>query len=236
MGGGKGGSDFDPKGKSEAEIMRFCQSFMTELWRYIGPNTDVPAGDIGVGGREIGYMYGQYKRLTGRFDGALTGKANSWGGSNMRPEATGYGCVYFSQECLKGLQKDSVEGKKCLISGSGNVAQFTCEKLLELGAIPLTFSDSAGTLYEPDGFTREKLDQVMALKERRGGRLSEYKSPSSEYFPGRRPWHIPADLAYPSATQNEIEKNDALDLAKNGCRVCFLLLLWLGLVLVLLVL
>src|ERR1700680_121846 len=173
MGGGKGGSDFDPKGKSDNEVMRFCQSFMTELQRHIGPDTDVPAGDIGVGGREIGFLFGQYKRLRNEFTGVLTGKGLGWGGSLMRPEATGYGFVYFASEMLK-TKKDSLEGKLCLVSGSGNVSQYTVEKLLDLGAKPLTFSDSDGVVYDPDGINREKLAWVMELKNVRGGRLREY--------------------------------------------------------------
>lgn len=220
LGSGKGGSDFNPKGKSEAEIMRFCQSFMTALAPHIGPNRDVPAGDIGVGGKEIGYMYGQYKRLKqGEFEGVLTGKGPAWGGSLIRSEATGYGCVYFAQAALAAAGVE-LRGKRALISGSGNVAQFTARKLLMLGAIPLTFSDSSGTVYEPDGFTDDKLEQLVAIKSRRGGRVEEYAqaSPTAQYMPGERPWSIErADLAFPSATQNEIEDADGAALVANGC-------------------
>ena len=220
LGSGKGGADFNPKGKSEAEIMRFCQSFMTALAPHIGPNRDVPAGDIGVGGKEIGYMYGQYKRLKqGEFEGVLTGKSPAWGGSLIRSEATGYGCVYFAQAALAAAGVE-LHGKRALISGSGNVAQFTAKKLLALGAIPLTFSDSGGTVYEPDGFTDDQLDQLVAIKSRRGGRVLEYAQASStaQYMPGQRPWSIEgAELAFPSATQNEIEDADAAALVANGC-------------------
>jgi len=220
MGGGKGGSDFDPKGKSDNEVMRFCQSFMTELFRHIGPVTDVPAGDIGVGGREIGYLFGQYKRLKNEFTGVLTGKALGWGGSLIRPEATGYGAVYFAQEMLA-AQGRSLEGTTCLVSGSGNVAQYTVEKLLELGAKPVTLSDSHGTIYDPDGIDAEKLNFVLELKNVRRGRISEYqvKFPNSKYLADARPWSIPCDCAFPSATQNEICGTDAEVLVKNGCKV-----------------
>ena len=219
MGGGKGGSDFDPKGKSDNEVMRFCQSFMTELSRHIGKDTDVPAGDIGVGRREIGYLFGQYKRLANEFSGILTGKAVAWGGSLIRPEATGYGSVYFAQEMLTAAN-DGLEGKRCVISGSGNVAQFTAQKLIELGAVPLTFSDSSGFVYDPDGVTDEKLDFVMELKNIRRGRIKEYADRfSCEYHQGKRPWDVPCDAAFPSATQNEIEEAEAKALVKNGCRV-----------------
>ena len=219
MGGGKGGSDFDPKGKSDNEVMRFCQSFMTELSRHIGKDTDVPAGDIGVGKREIGYLFGQYKRLANEFSGILTGKAVAWGGSLIRPEATGYGSVYFAQEMLTAAN-DGLEGKRCVISGSGNVAQFTAQKLIELGAVPLTFSDSSGFVYDPDGITDEKLDFVMELKNIRRGRIKEYADRfSCEYHQGKRPWDVPCDAAFPSATQNEIEEAEAKALVKNGCRV-----------------
>ncbi len=219
MGGGKGGSDFDPKGKSDAEVMRFCQSFMTELARHIGKDTDVPAGDIGVGRREIGYLFGQYKRLANEFSGILTGKALGWGGSLIRPEATGYGSVYFAQEML-GAAGESLEGKRCVISGSGNVAQFTAQKLLQLGAVPLTFSDSSGFIYDPAGVDEEKLDFVMELKNVRRGRIKEYATRfGCEYHDGKTPWAVPCDAAFPSATQNEIEAGDAKALVDNGCRV-----------------
>jgi glutamate dehydrogenase (NADP+) len=218
MGGGKGGSDFDPKGKSDAEVMRFCQSFMTELCRHIGSNTDVPAGDIGVGGREIGYMFGQFKRLQNEFTGVLTGKGLAWGGSLIRPEATGYGCVYFCEQMLK-MRGEDFKGKTCLVSGSGNVAQYTIEKLNELGATCVTLSDSEGTIYDKDGIDSEKLAWVMDLKNYRRGRISEYvtKYSKAEYFRGKRPWHIPAQCAFPSATQNEISGEDAKQLIQNGC-------------------
>lgn len=218
MGGGKGGSDFDPKGKSDNEVMRFCQSFMTELFRHIGPVTDVPAGDIGVGGREIGYLFGQYKRLKNEFTGVLTGKALTWGGSLIRPEATGYGAVYFAQEMLA-TKGQSMEGKVCLVSGSGNVAQYTVEKLNQLGAKPVSLSDSNGSIYDPDGISQEKLQFVLELKNVRRGRISEYakKYPAAKYLEGKRPWSIPCDCAFPSATQNEINGADAAELIKNGC-------------------
>jgi glutamate dehydrogenase (NADP+) len=226
MGGGKGGSDFDPKGKSDAEVMRFCQSFMTELCRHIGPDTDVPAGDIGVGGREIGFMFGQYKRLRNEFVGVLTGKGLGWGGSLIRPEATGYGCVYFAQEMLK-TKKDTLEGKVCLVSGSGNVSQYTVEKLLDLGAKPVTLSDSDGAIYDEDGITRDKLAFVMDLKNNRRGRIKEYtdKFKKAVYHPTDKKldhnwlWAIKADCAFPSATQNEINVKDAHNLIKNGCKL-----------------
>lgn len=219
MGGGKGGSDFDPKGKSDAEVMRFCQSFMTELYRHIGPNSDVPAGDIGVGAREIGYLFGQYKRICKEFTGVLTGKSLLWGGSLIRPEATGYGAVYFAREMLL-TRDDSLEGKRCVISGSGNVAQFTAEKLIELGAIPLSFSDSSGTVYDPEGVTLEKLEFVKRLKNVRRGRIREYADEfGCEYRENKSPWAIPCDCAFPSATQNELDGNDAAELLKNGCQV-----------------
>ena len=217
MGGGKGGSDFDPKGKSDAEVMRFCQSFMTELQRHIGAQTDVPAGDIGVGGREIGYMFGQYKRLRNEFTGVLTGKALGWGGSLIRPEATGYGCVYFAQEMLK-TRSDSLEGKTCVVSGSGNVAQFTVEKVTQLGGKCVSLSDSTGTIHDEDGITPEKLAWVMNLKNVRRGRIKEYADHfRATYLEGKRPWDIPCDCAFPSATQNEISGEDAKTLLKNGC-------------------
>jgi len=217
MGGGKGGSDFDPKGKSDNEVMSFCQSFMTELSRHIGPNTDVPAGDIGVGGREIGYMFGQYKRLRNEFTGVLTGKALNWGGSLIRPEATGYGAVYFAQEMLK-IKGDSFKNKTVLISGSGNVAQFAAEKVLELGGKVVSMSDSSGTVYDQDGFDREKLDFIMDLKNKKRGRIKEYAEKYGvEYFEGKRPWNIKCDIALPCATQNEINKAAAEVLVNNGC-------------------
>ncbi len=226
MGGGKGGADFDPKGKSDAEVMRFCQSFMTELQRHIGPNTDVPAGDIGVGGREIGYLFGQYKRIKNEFTGVLTGKGVEWGGSLIRPEATGYGAVYFAHEML-GTRDDSLEGKTCLISGSGNVAQYTVEKLIDMGAKPVTFSDSDGFVHDPAGIDHEKLAWVMELKEVRRGRIREY----ADRFPGvtftahdptadANPlWSIPAECAFPSATENEINGKDAANLLNGGVYV-----------------
>jgi glutamate dehydrogenase (NADP+) len=217
MGGGKGGSDFDPKGKSDNEVMRFCQSFMTELCRHIGADTDVPAGDIGVGGREIGFMFGQYKRIRNEFTGVLTGKALNWGGSLIRPEATGYGCVYFAQEMLK-TRNESFEGKICAISGSGNVAQYTVEKLNQLGAKAVSLSDSNGTIYDPDGIDAEKLAFVMELKNIRRGRIKEYADKFGvEYREGKRLWDIKCDCAFPSATQNEIDGEDAKTLLKNGC-------------------
>ena len=222
MGGGKGGANFDPKGRSDAEVMRFCQSFMTELQRHIGPDTDVPAGDIGVGGREIGFLFGQYKRIRNEFTGVLTGKGLNWGGSLIRPEATGYGAVYFAHEMLN-TRDDSLEGKTCLVSGSGNVAQFTVDKLLDMGAKPITLSDSGGFICDPDGIDREKLDWVMELKNVRRGRIAEYaeKFPSATFTPAEPNdhnalWDIPADCAFPSATQNEISAKDAANLLSNG--------------------
>jgi glutamate dehydrogenase (NADP+) len=218
MGGGKGGSDFDPKGKSDNEVMRFCQSFMTELSRHIGPDTDVPAGDIGVGYREIGYLFGQYKRIRNEFTGVLTGKALNWGGSLIRPEATGYGTVYFAQNMLA-TRDDSLEGKTCTVSGSGNVAQYTVQKVTELGGKCVTLSDSAGFVHDPDGIDEEKLDYVMNLKNRRRGRIKEYAETfrSATYHEGARPWKVPCDCAFPSATQNEVNAEDAELLVKNGC-------------------
>ncbi len=220
MGGGKGGSDFDPKGKSDNEVMRFCQSFMTELARHIGPDTDVPAGDIGVGGREIGYLFGQYKRLRNEFTGVLTGKGLQWGGSRIRPEATGYGCVYFAQNMLA-TRGDDFKGKTCVVSGSGNVAQYTVEKLNELGARCVSLSDSSGTIYDPDGITAEKLAFVMQLKNVQRGRIREYvaKFSSAQYHEGEKPWGIPCQCAFPSATQNEISGEDAKILVRNGCKL-----------------
>jgi glutamate dehydrogenase (NADP+) len=217
MGGGKGGSDFDPKGKSDNEVMRFCQSFMIELFRHIGPDTDVPAGDIGVGGREIGFLFGQYKRLCNEFSGVLTGKGLGWGGSLIRPEATGYGAVYFAQEMLK-TRGESLEGKVCAVSGSGNVAQYTIEKLNQLGAKSVTLSDSNGTIYDKDGINEEKLAWVMELKNLRRGRIKEYADKfGAKYFEGKRPWGVKCDCAFPSATQNEITGDDARNLLDNGC-------------------
>src|SRR5881296_3947262 len=218
MGGGKGGSDFDPKGKSDNEVMRFCQSFMTELARHIGPNTDVPAGDIGVGGREIGFLFGQYKRLRNEFTGVLTGKGLSWGGSLIRPEATGYGAVYFAAEMLA-TRSQTLQGKRCLVSGSGNVAQYTVEKLIQCGAKPLTMSDSSGLIYDKNGIDEEKLAWVKSIKNVRRGRISEYakKFRGSKYLAGQRPWGIKCDCAFPCATQNEISVEDARKLVENGC-------------------
>ncbi len=219
MGGGKGGSDFDPKGKSDNEVMSFCQSFMSELFRHVGPNTDVPAGDIGVGGREIGFLFGQYKRLRNEFTGVLTGKGVEWGGSLIRPEATGYGEVYFAEEMLK-VKGDSLKGKICTVSGSGNVAQFATEKATELGAKVVTLSDSSGTIYDPDGIDKEKLAYVMHLKNVKRGRIKEYAEKYGvEYFEGKRPWLVKCDIAFPSATQNEISEEDAKTLVENGCFV-----------------
>jgi glutamate dehydrogenase (NADP+) len=217
MGGGKGGSNFDPKGKSENEIMRFCQSFMTELQRHIGPDTDVPAGDIGVGGREIGYMFGQYKRLRNEFTGVLTGKGLTWGGSLIRPEATGYGCVYFVEEMLK-TKGESLKGKVCAVSGSGNVAQYTVEKLLQLGAKVVTLSDSNGFIYDEGGIDKKELSCVMDLKNVKRARIKECASEfKCKYFESQKPWLVKCDIAFPSATQNEIDENDAKTLVKNGC-------------------
>jgi glutamate dehydrogenase (NADP+) len=217
MGGGKGGSDFDPKGKSDNEVMRFCQSFMTELQRHIGPDTDVPAGDIGVGGREIGYLFGQYKRIRNEFTGVLTGKGLGWGGSLIRPEATGYGCVYFVEEMLK-VKGDSLQKKICAVSGSGNVAQYTVEKLNELGAKVVTLSDSQGFIYDKNGIDADKLEYVFELKNVKRGRIKEYADKfKCEYYENMRPWGVKCDIAFPSATQNEINEDDAQNLVKNGC-------------------
>jgi glutamate dehydrogenase (NADP+) len=218
MGGGKGGSDFDPKGKSDNEVMKFCQSFMTELCKHIGANTDVPAGDIGVGGREIGYMFGQYKRIRNEFVGVLTGKGLNWGGSLIRPEATGYGTVYFAKEMLA-TKGDSFAGKTVVVSGSGNVAQYACEKATELGGKVVTFSDSEGYIYDADGITAEKLAYVMELKNVKRGRISEYatKYPSAKFVAGNRPWEVKADIALPCATQNELNEEEAKALVANGC-------------------
>jgi len=219
MGGGKGGTDFDPKGKSDTEVMRFCQSFMTELQRHIGPDTDVPAGDIGVGGREIGFMFGQYKRIRNEFTGILTGKGLSWGGSLIRPEATGYGAVYFAEEMLK-THNETFEGKVCTVSGSGNVAQYTIEKLNQLGAKVVSVSDSGGTIYDQNGINEEKLAWLMELKNAKRGRIKEYADKFvCQYKEGTTPWGIACDCAFPSATQNEITGKDAETLVKNGCYV-----------------
>ena len=217
MGGGKGGSDFDPKGKSDNEVMSFCQSFMTELSRHIGPNTDVPAGDIGVGGREIGYMFGQYKRIRNEFTGILTGKGLNWGGSLIRPEATGYGCVYFAEEMLK-TKEDSFKGKTVTISGSGNVAQYATEKVNHLGGKVVSLSDSGGTIHDANGIDEEKLSFVMNLKNVKRGRIKEYTEKfGGKYLENQRPWSIPCDVALPCATQNEINASEAKSLIKNGC-------------------
>ncbi|SDT93810.1 NADP-specific glutamate dehydrogenase [Halopseudomonas salegens] len=217
MGGGKGGSDFDPKGKSDGEVMRFCQAFMTELSRHIGADLDVPAGDIGVGAREIGFMYGQYKRIRNEFTSVLTGKGISYGGSLIRPEATGYGTVYFAEEMLK-ERNDSFAGKRVTISGSGNVAQYAALKVMDLGGLVISFSDSGGTLYNPDGFSMEHWNQVMALKNERRGRLEEIAGELNlEFFAKQTPWHLPCDVALPCATQNELNESDAETLVNNGC-------------------
>jgi glutamate dehydrogenase (NADP+) len=219
MGGGKGGSDFDPKGKSDNEVMRFCQSFMTELFRHIGADTDVPAGDIGVGGREIGFLFGQYKRLKNEFTGVLTGKGIEWGGSLIRPEATGYGATYFAEEMLK-TRGNSIKGKTVCISGSGNVAQYACEKVTQMGGKVVTLSDSDGFIYDPKGIDAEKLNFIMDLKNIKRGRIKEYAEKYGvEYFDGKRPWGIKCDVAMPNATQNEINEEEAKTLVKNGC-VC----------------
>ena len=220
LGGGKGGSDFNPKGKSDREVMQFCQSFMTELARHIGPNTDVPAGDIGVGGREIGYMFGQYKRLRNEFTGVLTGKGRNWGGSLIRPEATGYGAVYFAAEMLSSKGLD-LAGKKVVISGSGNVAQYAAEKVIQMGGKVLTMSDSGGFVHDPNGIDEAKLTWIKDLKNGRRGRISEYTDAhaGSSFHAGDRPWGIPCDAAFPCATQNELEAADALKLIANGCVV-----------------
>jgi len=219
MGGGKGGSDFDPKGKSDHEIMRFCQSFMTELQRHIGADTDVPAGDIGVGGREIGFMFGQYKRIRNEFVGILTGKGLNWGGSLIRPQATGYGSVYFAEEMLK-TRNETFEGKTCTVSGSGNVAQYTVEKITQLGGKCVTLSDSGGFIHDPEGIDAEKLAWIMELKNIKRGRIKEYADKfKATYYEGKRPWGIACECAFPSATQNEIDGNDAKTLLENGCYV-----------------
>ena len=218
MGGGKGGSDFDPKGKSDNEVMSFCQSFMSELQRHIGPYTDVPAGDIGVGGREIGYMFGQYKKLRNEFTGVLTGKGLNWGGSLIRPEATGYGAVYFAENMFNNIN-DSIKDKIVCVSGSGNVAQFALEKANQIGAKVVSLSDSSGTIFDKDGIAGEKFEFIMDLKNNKRGRIKEYAEKYNvDYFEGKRPWHIPCDVAIPSATQNEINQKDAEMLVKNGCK------------------
>jgi glutamate dehydrogenase (NADP+) len=219
MGGGKGGSDFNPKGKTDTEVMRFCQSFMTELFRHIGPNRDIPAGDIGVGSREIGYLFGQYKRLKNEFTGVLTGKGISWGGSLIRPEATGYGVVYFTQKMLE-HQGEGFKGKKVVISGSGNVAQYAAEKVIQLGGTVLTLSDSSGYIYDKSGIDEEKLSHIMELKNKRRARIDVYlkKYPKAKFFKNRKPWEIPCDIALPCATQNELGEKDADLLIKNSCR------------------
>ena len=218
MGGGKGGSDFNPKGKSDNEVMKFCQSFMTELSRHIGPNTDVPAGDIGVGGREIGYMFGQYKRLRNEFTGVLTGKGINWGGSLIRPEATGYGVVYFAEKMLKN-KGDDFKNKKVAISGSGNVAQYACEKCIQLGAKVVTMSDSKGYIHDTDGIDKDKLAWIMNLKNKQRGRISKYieKYPNSTFHEGEKPWSVAVDVALPCATQNELNEKQANLLVENGC-------------------
>ena len=219
MGGAKGGSDFDPKGKSDDEVMRFCQSFMTELFRHVGADSDVPAGDIGVGGREIGFLFGQYKRLKNEFTGVLTGKGLNWGGSLIRPEATGYGAVYFANEMLK-TRDETLEGKVCTVSGSGNVAQYTVEKLLQMGARPVTLSDSDGSIFDKNGVTMEKLDFVKDLKNVQRQRIRVYAEKfNAQYLPGKRPWGVKCDCAFPSATQNEITGDDAKTLLDNGCKL-----------------
>ena len=218
IGGGKGGSDFDPKGKSDMEVMRFCQSFMSELYKHIGANVDVPAGDIGVGGREIGYMFGQYKRLTGKWEGVFTGKGHGWGGSLIRPEATGYGQVYFLREMLA-FNGERIDGKRCAISGSGNVAQYCAQKILSYGGKVITMSDSGGYIYDEDGIDESKLEWIMDLKNNHRGRIKEYvnKYSSAVYHKGKRPWSEKCDIALPSATQNEIEEEGATNLVNNGC-------------------
>ena len=218
MGGGKGGADFNPKGKSDGEVMRFCQSFMTELFRHIGPNRDIPAGDIGVGGREIGYMFGQYKRLKNEFTGVLTGKGISWGGSMIRPEATGYGAVYFAENMLS-TKSDGLQGKSVVISGSGNVAQYAAEKCIQLGAKVLTLSDSSGYVMDPDGIDADKLAYVMELKNNKRERIGKYVDayPRARFHAGERPWAVPCDVVLPCATQNELDEGDAKQLAANGC-------------------
>ena len=218
MGGGKGGSDFDPKGRSDNEIMRFCQAFMTELYRHIGPDTDVPAGDIGVGGREIGFLYGQYKKMANEFTGVLTGKGVTWGGSLIRPEATGYGTVYFAQDMLA-LQQKELKGMNVVISGSGNVAQYAAEKIIDFGGKVLTMSDSSGYIFDAEGIDKRKLNFIMKLKNVKRGRINEYvkKYPKSKFYKSATPWSVPCEIALPCATQNELNLKDAKTLVKNGC-------------------
>ncbi len=219
MGGGKGGSDFDPKNKSDMEVMRFCQSFMSELFRHIGPNSDVPAGDIGVGGREIGFLFGQYKRLRNEFTGVLTGKGIEWGGSLIRPEATGYGTVYFAQEMMR-MKGEELAGKVVSISGSGNVAQFAAQKVLQLGGKVVTMSDSSGFIHDPEGIDEEKLAYIFELKNEQRGRIKEYAEKyGCPYFAGQRPWSVPCDVALPCAIENELHEDDAVSLLKNGCQL-----------------
>ena len=219
MGGGKGGANFNPQGKSDHEVMRFCQAFMTELFRHIGPYTDIPAGDIGVGAREVSYLFGQYKRLKNEFTGTITGKGLAFGGSLVRTEATGYGCVYFAREMLSTRGED-IKGKTCIVSGSGNVAQYTTEKLTELGGKVVTLSDSGGFIYDPNGIDAEKLAWIIDLKSRKRGRISEYKEQwGGEFHEGKRPWGVPCDLAFPCATQNELEEDDAKTMVANGCQL-----------------
>ncbi len=219
LGGGKGGSNFDPKGKSDREIMKFCHAFMDELYRHIGRRTDIPAGDIGVGAKEIGYMFGQYKKIKNVFSGVLTGKGTNWGGSLIRPEATGYGLVYFVVNMLE-TRDNTLEGKTVTVSGSGNVAQYACEKLIELGAKPITLSDSSGFIHDPDGITQEKLEYVKELKDNRSARISEYaKKYKAKFFANQNPWSVKCDIALPCATQNELDLKDAKQLIKNGCIV-----------------
>jgi glutamate dehydrogenase (NADP+) len=219
MGGAKGGANFNPKGKSDREVMNFCQAFMTELWRHIGPYTDIPAGDIGVGAREVSYLFGQYKRLQNQFTGTITGKGLAFGGSLIRTEATGYGCVYFAREML-GTRGEEIGGKTCLVSGSGNVALYTAEKLIELGGKVVTMSDSGGFIHDPDGIDEEKLAWIVDLKTKRRGRIQEYVDEwGGEFHEGKRPWHVPCDLAFPCATQNEIEEEEAKALVANGCQL-----------------
>ena len=218
MGGGKGGSDFDPKGRSDNEIMRFCQAFMTELYRHIGPDTDIPAGDIGVGGREIGFLYGQYKKMANEFTGVLTGKGVTWGGSLIRPEATGYGTVYFAQDMLA-LQQKELKGMNVVISGSGNVAQYAAEKIIDFGGKVLTMSDSSGYIFDAEGIDKRKLNFIMKLKNVKRGRINEYvkKYPKSKFYKAATPWSVPCEIALPCATQNELNLKDAKTLVKNGC-------------------
>jgi glutamate dehydrogenase (NADP+) len=219
MGGAKGGANFNPQGKSDGEVMRFCQSFMSELFRHIGPYTDIPAGDIGVGAREVSYLFGQYKRLKNEFTGTITGKGLAFGGSLIRTEATGYGCVYFAREML-GTRGEEIQGKNCLVSGSGNVAQYTAEKLIQLGGKVLTLSDSGGFIYDPKGVDEEKLAWIADLKTKRRGRISEYTEIwGGEFHAGKRPWGVPCDLAFPCATQNELEADEAKTLVSNGCQL-----------------